>query len=77
MSPEVDKQPEPTHKVKLIPMTSTSPVPETTNQQVVINARYTGQVPYKLILIDCATNIRSRGKDPRIEGLILKKNYKH
>ena len=76
MSPEVDKHPEPAHKVKLIPMTSTLPEPETTNQQVVIDARYTGKVPYKLIPIDCATNIRSRGKDLRIEGLILK-NYKH
>ena len=48
-----------------------APVPDTVR---IIDARYNGQLPYKLVKISLSSvSIHPRGRDPRVDGLILKR----
>ena len=48
-----------------------APVPDTVR---IIDARYNGQIPYKLVKISLSSvSIHPRGRDPRVDGLILKR----
>ena len=74
LSPEVEKRPSPMPLTQ-IPLDSTLPSPVESTYNQVIDARYTGKVPYPLIPIDVPKTIVPRGRDPRLEGVLLKKTH--
>ena len=62
-------------KAPCIPLSFTFPMNPQASTEV-LDARFNGTVPYRLIPVDVPQNIRPRGRDPRIEGVVLRKVYR-
>ena len=65
-------------KTPIIPTVQSYPDPVSLSFTDVIDGRFDGTVPYRLIPVDvpCSQHVRPAGKDPRIDGLLVKKTYR-
>ena len=61
--------------IPTIPLNPSFPTPASEDTEV-IDARFTGDVHYQLIPIDIPQNIRPAGRDPRVEGILMRRSYR-